>query len=98
MLKFAFGVVARQGNLGRSRTGSFAVPPKVAELVRTGMELGQANDILFARRDSKKKDGASGILTGGIIDRASYYASSAILALIPFKNPDLYPWDTKMLR
>ncbi|MBQ0741266.1 DUF84 family protein, partial [Aquimarina celericrescens] len=37
-----------------------------------------------------QKSGAVGILTGDIIDRTAYYTEAGILALIPFKNADLY--------
>ena len=33
----------------------------------TGMELGNADDKIFGRSDSKKKDGTVGILTGWVV-------------------------------
>ena len=36
--------------------------------------------------DSKKKDGAVGILTGGLITRKTYYEEAVVLGLIPFLN------------
>jgi len=68
----------------------FLLPKKVAALVREGIELGTADDIVFDRKDSKRENGAVGILTGDVMDRAGFYAQAVILALIPFKNLDLY--------
>ena len=59
--------------------------------MRQGLELGQADDIVFGRSNSKQANGAVGILTDDVIDRAQLYEPAVIFALIPFKNPDLYP-------
>ena len=54
------------------------------------MELGEADDIVFGQSNSKQKSGAVGLLTGDIIDRKSLYEEAVVLALIPFKNEELY--------
>ncbi len=88
---FAWIVVkAKNGKEGKGRTGSFFLPKKVAELIRQGKELGEADDIVFGRINSKQTTGAVGILTGDVLTRTSYYEPAVILALIPFKNPSLY--------
>ena len=84
-------VRARNGQVGKSRTCTFALPPKIASLINQGMELGDADDIVFGRKNSKQQNGAVGILTGNAIDRRSYYAEAMTLALVPFRNPELYP-------
>eukprot|EP00043_Microstomoeca_roanoka_P017639 m.184928 g.184928 ORF g.184928 m.184928 type:complete len:228 (-) comp16677_c3_seq2:489-1172(-) len=76
---------------GRAKTGMFFLPPEVAALVKDGMELGHANDRVFAQHNSKQKGGAVGLLTDGVVTRHLYYEQTVILALIPFKMPDLYP-------
>jgi inosine/xanthosine triphosphatase len=78
---------ARQGS---GRTGTFYLPPAVSDLVRQGMELGEADDIVFGKVNSKQANGAVGILTGDVLDRTGLYEQAVILALIPFKNPALY--------
>ncbi|MEA4907097.1 MAG: inosine/xanthosine triphosphatase [Anaerolineaceae bacterium] len=90
MRVFAWIVVRSAHLIGKSCTGSFYLPSQVAELVRTGKELGDADDIVFQRSNSKQKNGAIGILTGDALDRAQYYEQAVIMALIPFKNPELY--------
>jgi len=62
----------------------------VGNLIDQGMELGEADDIVFGMKDSKKSIGAVGILTKGNITRAKYYAEAVKLALIPFINKEYY--------
>lgn len=63
----------------------------MTDLVRSGIELGVADDQIFHRIDSKKGDGIVGILTQGLIDRSMYYSHALILAFIPFlKYGDMY--------
>lgn len=91
MWAFAWVAIHSHERLSKARTGIFTLPPEIASLVRQGKELGEADDIVFGRSNSKQEDGAVGILTAGAIDRAMYYTEAVILALIPFKNPHLYP-------
>lgn len=87
---FAWIVVQTATLSGQARSGTFFLPPAVAELIREGKELGEADDIVFGRSNSKQENGAVGILTGNVIDRAQLYEHAMILALIPFKNDSLY--------
>ncbi len=80
----------KDGMFGRGRTGSFFLPHKVAELIRKGKELGEADDIVFGLKNSKQANGAVGILTGDVLTRTTFYVPAVILSLIPFKNKDLY--------
>jgi len=91
MTAFAWIVIYDGALLGKSRTGTFFLPPQVASLVRQGVELGEADDIVFGRENSKQDNGAIGILTADVVDRTSLYEQAVILALVPFKNPSLYP-------
>jgi inosine/xanthosine triphosphatase len=87
---FAWIAVLSTTHTGLARTGILQLPPQVVELVRAGKELGEADDIVFGRSNSKQQDGAVGILTGGALDRAGFYEQAVILALIPLKNEALY--------
>jgi len=93
VLAFAWVAVCDVHQMGRGRTGTFYLPPRVATLIRQGKELGEADDIVFGRTNSKQENGAVGLLTGDVIDRAQLYEQAVILALIPFKNPALYLAD-----
>lgn len=90
---FAWVVALSRGREGKARTGAFYLPAAVADLVRQGVELGKADDMVFRRSNSKQDNGAIGLLTADVIDRAGYYEHAVIMALIPFKNPDLYPQE-----
>ncbi|MBZ9786272.1 inosine/xanthosine triphosphatase [Psychroflexus sp. CAK57W] len=90
MQAFAWVFIKSNGKYGKSRTGTFFLPKQVVDLIKEGKELGEADDIVFKRDNSKQKSGAVGILTGDLIDRTSYYSEAVILALIPFKNEELY--------
>lgn len=87
---FAWIVIVSANFAGKSRTGTFYLPPQVAKLIRQGKELGEADDIVFQQSNSKQANGAIGILTSDIIDRTGLYQHAIILALVPFKNPDLF--------
>lgn len=87
---FAWVVVLSEGRRGVGRSGEFFLPENVAELVRQGVELGEADDQIFSRNNSKQNNGAIGLLTGDAVDRLNLYIPAVVFALIPFKNPDLY--------
>lgn len=91
MEAFAWVVVkSREGKIGKGRTCTLFLPQKIAELLRQGKELGEADDIIFQRTNSKQENGAVGLLTHNAIDRTHYYTDAVILALIPFVNLSLY--------
>jgi inosine/xanthosine triphosphatase len=90
METFAWVVIKSQNKISKSRTSSFFLPKKIIELINQGKELGEADDIVFNRQNSKQSNGAVGILTNDVVTRTSYYEQAVIMALIPFKNPDLY--------
>ena len=90
MEAFAWIVILSRSSSSRARTATFLLPEKVAELVRQGVELGDADDQVFGRTNSKQKDGAVGILTHGQINRENYYTHAVTLAMIPFLNSDLF--------
>lgn len=87
---FAWVVVRSQQMVGKGRTGLFFLPEAVARLVRQGVELGTADDMVFNRSNSKQQNGAIGLLTGDVIDRLAYYEHAMVMALVPFRNKELY--------
>lgn len=86
MLAYAWIVILGDGPTGRGRTGGFLLPDAVAQLVREGKELGDANDIVFGRENSKQQEGAIGLLTGKVMDRTGLYEHAVVLALAPIKS------------
>ena len=83
-------IIDVQDNLAKGRSGSFALPPKVKDLVESGIELGHANDQVFNAHNSKQLGGAVGSLTGGLISRQSLYEHAMALALVAFRHPKLF--------
>ncbi|KAK4447852.1 inosine triphosphate pyrophosphatase-like protein [Podospora aff. communis PSN243] len=86
---FAWIVVIGGSRTGKARTAAYYLPEETAKLVRGGMELGPAEDIVWGKSNTKQKNGSVGLLTGDVIDRKGYYVQAVVLALIPFKNPTL---------
>jgi inosine/xanthosine triphosphatase len=90
MEAYAWIVILSKHQSGKARTGSFVLPREVQTLIEDGVELGEADDLVFKRQNSKQKNGAVGILTNDLITRTSYYEHAAILALIPFIKTEFY--------
>jgi inosine/xanthosine triphosphatase len=90
MESFTWIYIKSGDKIGRARTATFFLPQKVTELIKSGLELGEADDIVFGSSNSKQANGAVGLLSGDVITRSSYYTEALCMALIPFKNPELY--------
>ncbi|MGB1288969.1 MAG: inosine/xanthosine triphosphatase [Aggregatilineales bacterium] len=88
---FAWVFVLHQGQTGSAQTGIFYLPQEVTKLIHAGYELGDADDKVFGRNNSKQQSGSIGLLTGDALTRTSYYVQAVIMALIPFKHPD-FTW------
>lgn len=73
-----------------ARSATLPLPPAVRDLIADGMELGAANDRVFATLNSKQGGGAYGLLTDDRYTRGGIYTQTLVIALIPFVNA-LYP-------
>lgn len=83
-------IVDANGHVGKARTGTFFLPKVMADMVRSGTELGHADDAVTGRTNSKQEGSTVGFLTGEAIDRTAYYAHAVGLALARFKHPSLF--------
>jgi len=93
LMAFAWMVIAGgESRLSETRSATLPLPPRVRALVMGGLELGDANDRVFATLNSKQGGGAYGLLTDGLMSRESIYTQTLILALIPFIH-DLWSQD-----
>ena len=90
MLAYAWIVILSDGPVAKGRTGGFLLPETVAILVREGKELGDANDQVFGRENSKQQEGAIGLLTGKVLDRTELYEHGVLLALAPIKSSEFF--------
>lgn len=90
MFCFAWVVVVDDVLVGRARSAGFELPERVAELIHEGVELGDADDTVFGKSNSKQENGAVGILSKDVITRTELYVPAVVLALIPWGNSELY--------
>ena len=89
LFTFAWVVTLSKKRKGLGKTSLFQLPKEIQTLIEKGVELGEADDVVFKRKNSKHKDGAVGILTKGIINRSKYYTEAVIMSLVPFVNKKL---------
>ncbi len=85
----AFGAVClvdAAGHIGQATSGMFPLPPGLVPAMHAGVGLGTLIDRLAGEQDTKRRGGAVGFLTGGLLDRQELYAQGVLLALIPFLN------------
>lgn len=83
-------VVDRGGRIGKGQSGRFLLPEPIAQMVRDGIELGEADDLFFGRSNSKQQDGAIGILSDGVVTRFDLYEPAVVFALLPFVHQEFY--------
>ena len=84
-------VKSRDGRQGKGRSATYIAPPIYRKMVvEEGKEIGEVGDKVFNLKNTKQNYGASGLLTGGIIDRVELDRHATIFALIPWISRDLY--------
>lgn len=76
---------------GLARSAAYVLPERISNLIKGGMEQGEADDIVFGQENSKHNSGGVGLLSNDLITRSQLYAMAVKLALIPFIKPELYP-------
>lgn len=82
-------IVDHTGRVGVGGSANMLLPDAVAARVLGGVELGEAMDEYASVEDVKRKMGAIGILTRGLLDRQGAYEHIVKLALARFL------WDEK---
>ncbi len=87
---FAWIVIYDGVNFGMSKTATLTLPKIISNYICDGVELGDADDIVFRSINSKQKSGVVGHLTKNLIDRTAYYDQSVILAFAPFMWANMY--------
>lgn len=90
LASFAWVVALGKEKQGEARTAAYILPDRVSALVCAGMELGEADDLVFGKTNTKQTSGGVGLLTNELIDRAEFYAMAVKLALIPFIQDSFY--------
>ena len=88
-------VCSSERQWGLARTASFVLPPRVVALMRNeGMELGEANGMVFGDVNSKQKGGSISKATRGVVDRTAYYEHALHCALAPFLHAATDVYDS----
>ena len=88
-------IVDAHGRAGVGGSLALPLPTRVAEMIRSGMELGHAMDRLVGEHDTKRGKGAVGILTGGLVDRQRAYELLVSYALARFVSAEWYDDATR---
>lgn len=80
-------VVDSNGLVGVGGAGILLLPPSVVDRVLAGAELGPIMDELAQANETRHNLGASGILSGGLLDRRHIFEDALICALVPWLHP-----------
>lgn len=83
-------VVDRQQHRGIASSARLHTPEKIMELIRSGKELGEANNLLFGLSNSKQDAGHFGLMTNGVYTRRDAYRDAVVCALSSFLHPEIY--------
>ncbi len=83
-------VLDKYGRLTLGHSGGFSYPPEVIKMVKEGLEVGEAMERISGIEEIKKKMGAIGYLSNGIINRDEFNSQAVLMAMIPRIRGDLY--------
>ncbi|MBI3981213.1 inosine/xanthosine triphosphatase [Candidatus Microgenomates bacterium] len=83
-------VVDKKGKTGLGIGGGMEITISIEKEILKGKELGEVMDEKTGIKNSKRKMGAIGILTGGLLTRQKAYEMMLIFALTKFIKPDFY--------
>ena len=83
-------IVNRKGETGLGGGAIMPLPRAVGERIAQGEELGPVMDDWTSRQEVKKKEGAIGVLTKGIVTRQEAYEQIISFALVKFLNRKSY--------
>ncbi len=83
-------IVDKDGVIGRGSSISMSVPPKLLEIILSGIEMGHANDMVFKKKNSKHTNGHFGLMTDDAITRTRAYQDAVLCALGRFLHPEVF--------
>jgi len=83
-------VLDKENNEGIGSTIRMIAPSRMIEMIKQGKELGEVDDILFNKSNSKQAEGHFGLMTNSAITRTNGYKDGVIAALSRFIHPDLF--------
>ncbi|RLG41730.1 MAG: inosine/xanthosine triphosphatase [Thermoproteota archaeon] len=83
-------IIDRSGKMSTGMSGWFECPSALVPRLLRGEELGDIMDELTGHEDTKRKEGAIGFFTRGIVKRSDLYEHGVLMALAKFISP-LWP-------
>jgi inosine/xanthosine triphosphatase len=83
-------VIDRKGKMGIGSSVRAHTPAKMVRMIRKGIELGEVDDILFGKKNSKQAEGHFGLITKNLVTRTRGYKDAVIMALASFIHPKLF--------
>lgn len=83
-------VIDKNGDVALGHGGGIEVPESVMKKVLEGKELGTVMDEITGMDETKRKMGASGILTKGLTNRQEAWEEILIHTMAKKLNPELY--------
>lgn len=83
-------VVDKNGDEGIGSSLSVVVTPAIMDIIKRGIELGVASDMVFATTNSKQKEGYFGLMTKNAVTRVEGYRHAVIAALVRFIHLNLF--------
>jgi len=95
MFEYDFGVTTaglvvvrhKGGKIGVGISGQLLLPNKIVKGVKKGKELGTVLEKMSGKKDIKKKEGAFGFFTKGLVTRTDAYEQAVAFALSKFIFP-----------
>lgn len=83
-------ILDNKGKQGIGSTINMPTPPSFVKMVEKGKEIGEIDDEVFKRQNSKHQEGHFGLMTKNALTRKSAYIEGVISALVPFIHPQLF--------
>ncbi len=80
-------IIDRSAKISTGMSGWFECPKAFVSRLLKGEELGDLMDELTGLKDTKKKEGAIGFFTRGIVNRSDLYEYGVLMALTKFISP-----------
>jgi len=85
-MTFAWMVIENMHQRGESRSASLMLPETILQAIGQGSELGDEMARFSGIADVKRRGGAIGLFTAGVLSRTRVYHQALVLALAPFHN------------
>ena len=83
-------VVDKEGREGIGSTVTILLSKKVMDYIRQGKELGEVDDIIFQKGNTKQGEGHFGLMTNNHVTRTRGYKDGVIMGLARFIHPHLF--------